>query len=516
MKRVALYCRVSSDDQKERDTIENQIEILHTYIEVKEGFETYNEYLDNGISGTIPFDKRPEGKQLILDAEKGLFDTVLVWKVDRFGRDTLTGLSTIETLRKYNIEILSVTEPFDLNTPTGRFQFITYLNMAELERNNILDRMFIGATRAAKKGKWMGGIVPYGYSINNEGYLEINKEESKIIQKIFDLYTIEKMPGLSISTFLNSIGVPSSSGEGKGKRTRKTSGKWRASTIQRILSSTTYKGVHVYGKKATRRKELITREVPAIISVEQWDKAQLQKEKNSLDSVRNRKNRFFLLRGLIKCEYCGSTFYGITYPSKSSVYSCSGKRFENVKISGYKCDNKNINAETIEEQVWSDCLHILKNYDSYSQQIKISSKGSFEDIEAELEKLQFSLSKMKSEKNNILSLFRKNIITEEEVEEQIKEIKKEEGKLLTLIQITENKLDVHNREDELVLGMSRRLSEYHKKLDNLTDEDKYDIVRLLVKEIIASSIIEDGRRVPKVKIVYNLVKLETLKDMDLN
>lgn len=189
MKKCAIYCRVSSDDQRERDTIENQVEILHSYIELKkEDLEFYDQYLDNGISGTISFEKRPEGSRLINDASKGFFNTVLVWKIDRFGRDTLSGLTAVEQLSKYNIEILSMSEPFDLNTSTGRFQFITYLNMAELERNNILDRMFIGATRAAKKGKWMGGIVPYGYIVNKDGYLEINEDEAKIIKKIFDLY----------------------------------------------------------------------------------------------------------------------------------------------------------------------------------------------------------------------------------------------------------------------------------------------------------------------------------------
>ena len=192
MKNVAIYCRVSSDDQKERETIENQVEILESYVEIRENLKIIKKYLDDGISGTIPFEERPEGKELLKDSTSGLFNTVLVYRVDRFGRDTLTGLSTIEKLRNNNIEILSVTEPFDLNTPTGRYQFINYLNMAELERNNILDRMFIGATRAAKKGQWLGGITPYGYRVENK-YLVVDEEEAKVVKKIYDLYTEDKL-----------------------------------------------------------------------------------------------------------------------------------------------------------------------------------------------------------------------------------------------------------------------------------------------------------------------------------
>ena len=163
MKRIALYCRVSSDDQKEKATIENQVESLTTWVELnKDKYKIVNEYLDDGVSGTVAFNNRPGGSKAIQGAMNNEYDILFVWKIDRFGRDTLTGLQAIETIRNYNVEVQSLTEPFDLNTPQGRFQFTMYLSMAELERNNILDRMFLGATRAAKMGKWLGGIVPYG------------------------------------------------------------------------------------------------------------------------------------------------------------------------------------------------------------------------------------------------------------------------------------------------------------------------------------------------------------------
>ncbi|KYH35876.1 putative DNA-invertase from lambdoid prophage Rac [Clostridium tepidiprofundi DSM 19306] len=513
MKKVALYCRVSSDDQKERDTIENQVEILHTYIEMKENLEIYNEYLDNGISGTVAFEQRPAGKQLIEDASKGMFNTVLVWKIDRFGRDTLSGLNAVEMLRKYDIEILSVTEPFDLNTSTGRFQFITYLNMAELERNNILDRMYLGATRAAKKGKWMGGIVPYGYIINKKGYLEINKEEAEIIKKIFRMYTENKMSTIDIAIYLNNANILSSCGKGKGKRTKGITGKWRSGSIQRILSNTTYKGLHYYGKRSTRRKELIVRKVPAIISEKVWEKAQAQKKENFIISKRNLK-REFLLRKMIKCKRCGKTYYGVSYKNRSDVYVCSGKRNEYVKMYGIKCDNVNVNADMLEEQIWNDCLHILKKYDYYVEQMKKRAGNSNEDIDSDLKKLRKALNDKKSEKNNILTLFRKNIISEEEVEEQLRDIKREEKSISNLIESLENKINNRKHKDELISTVSSKLKTYYNKLDNLTYEDKYDLVRLLVKSIEVETVVEDGQKVPNIHVVYNLVKLDTYTDTD--
>lgn len=514
MKKVAIYCRVSSDDQKERDTIENQVDILHTYIEMRDGLSAYGEYLDNGISGTVPFVQRPEGSRLLKDASKGYFDTVLVWKIDRFGRDTLSGLKAVEMLSKYNIEIMSVTEPFDMNTPTGRFQFITYLNMAELERNNILDRMYIGATRAAKQGKWMGGIVPYGYNVNKDGLLEVKDDEAKIIIKIFELYVNERLSTISIALYLNNSGILSSCGTGKGKRTKNITAKWRAGTIQRILNNTTYKGIHYYGKRGTRRKDLIKRDVPPIISAELWDKAQKVKVENTIISKRNNTKRNYLLRGLIKCKYCGKTFYGVSYKNRSDFYVCSGKRGENKRVLGIKCNALNINAEEIEKSVWNDCEDILKHYDTYIEALENSSTSRDDNTENELNNLKYSLSSKVTEKNNILALYRKNIITEDEVADQLKDIKKEENNINNLISTFEEKLNCYKHENELITSMSNKLKYYSEKIDNLTFEEKYNVVKLLVKEIITETIVQDGYKTSKYEVIYNLVKLDNLMDKD--
>lgn len=517
MKKVAIYCRVSSDDQKDRETIENQIDILNTYIEFKNELSVFNHYLDDGVSGTIAFENRPAGSKLINDAAKNLFDVVLVWKIDRFGRDTLTGLSTVETLRKYDIEIMSISEPFDLNTPTGRFQFITYLNMAELERNNILDRMFLGATRAAKKGKWLGGIVPYGYIVNSNGYLEITESEASIIKKIFNLYTEDKLSSLDIAVYLNSQGILSSCGSGKGKRTKNISGLWNRSTIQRILKNTTYYGVHEYGKRSTRRKETIIREVPPIITKEQFIKAANLRSSNMLDSMRNTTNRVYLLRLKIKCSYCGKTFYGISYASKTDVYSCSGKKSENKKIHGIKCANVNIPADTLEEYIWNDCLYILKNYKDYLNSFRIKEVSNEKcQLEKDIISIKSKLSFITNEKNNILNLYRKNIITETELQDQLGDIRKEESKLGALLETLQNKDLLLNTEDRLLDLADEKLSYYNGRLGSVSASEKLEIIDFLVKEITIGFEISQGKKTPIIEAVYNMVKLDTNTDKGLN
>jgi len=503
MKKIAMYCRVSSEDQKERDTIENQIETLNTYIEMKDDLQKAGEYFDDGVSGTIPFLDRPAGKKLIEDARHGLFDAILVYRIDRFGRDTLTGLNTVELLRQYNIEIISITEPFDLNTPTGRFQFITYLNMAELERNNILERMFIGATRAAKQGKWLGGIVPYGYYVNKDKYLSINTFEANVVRKIFDMYVNDRMNSLDIAVYLTSIGIDcnyASRGTGKKNSTAKNS-LWSTSSIQRILSSTTYMGIHEYGKRSTKRKETIIREVPPIIPIEVFEKAKEIRKENIKLSKKNSPNRNFLLRTLIKCSQCGRTYYGNYYRNKNSVYSCSGKKAVAKRLYGSTCSNINVNSDDIEAYVWEACKNVMLNYDNLKIKVDPDDK---KELELELSNLRKKIFDLDKEKSNLLKLFRKEIIDETELESQLKDIKDESNRYDKLIFEINNKIDMINNKENIVENFKKELEYYKNRINTLTDDEKMKSIRLLVKEIFIEENIYNGQRIAGINIIWNM------------
>lgn len=512
MKRIALYCRVSSDDQKERETIDNQVEILNTFVEMKENLKVFKEYLDDGISGTIPFEERPQGRQLIEDAKNNLFDSILVWKIDRFGRDTLSGLSAIEILRKYNIEIISVTEPFDLNTPTGRFQFITYLNMAELERNNILDRMFLGATRAAKKGKWLGGIVPYGYFVNDDGYLSINEAEAKTVRLIYDLYANKNYTSVDISVYLNNLNIPTSSnGSGRSKRKKNLSNKWRPNSVLRILSSTTYKGTHEYGKRATRRKETILRNVPAIVNCDIWNKVQSKKKDNLLCSKRNTKRRVYILSGLLKCNRCGRNFQGVSYKSRNTVYVCATKRGDKKRVLGETCDSLNVNAKDIENTTWALTKKILLNYEKVITKLNKKNLSSLEK-KSDLTKLKSTLNNKSHEKEKLLLLFRKDLISEEDVEKELKKINSEKDRLSKIIY--EIELNIKTSQDQLD-KFKETIIEYRNNIDNCSDEKKKEILHYLIKEIRIDFKISEGNKELIIDPILNFdVNFDIYKDKD--
>lgn len=506
MKRAAIYCRVSTDDQKERDTIENQIEVLKSYIEMNNNeYKLVAEYLDNGISGTTSLDIRPYGSKLLHDASQNEFDTIIVYKIDRFARDTLAALNAIENLNKYNVNIVSISEPFDLNTPIGRFQFITYLNMAELERNNILDRMYLGATRAAKQGRWMGGVPPFGYTVNSNGFLEIDKEQSEIVKLIYNMYLKKENTMIGIAKHLNDSNIKAPYRYSKSSRA--FTGIWRQATIRRILSSEVYKGIHHYGKRGTRRKDLIERTTPIIIAATTWDMVQDIKKEKQLNSNRNNTKIEYLLKRLITCDICGRKFYGESYNSnKSAAYICAGKRGDHKILLNDRCTNNNLNVKETDKIIWDKCIEFMNLYINNSIDFNITEYNNIIDTG----KLELELQSLNKEKNNLIRMCSKELITESELEKELKEIRKNQAYVLEKIEQENNKIKNIELEKSKINSILNKIEHYKNRMDNLNFEEKRDLVNLIIKEITVTN----SSGFIDIQVKY-FVSFKILTDMDL-
>ncbi len=111
--RVALYLRVSSEEQRDRETIEIQDEFLEQYCNLYE-LEVAEIYKDDGISGTIPLHERPEGRRLLEDAKAGKFGAVLVYRLDRLGRSLLVIVDAYDRLQEAGVALRSATEPIEI------------------------------------------------------------------------------------------------------------------------------------------------------------------------------------------------------------------------------------------------------------------------------------------------------------------------------------------------------------------------------------------------------------------
>src|ERR687894_1810412 len=119
---VALYLRVSSEEQREKATIKIQREFLDGYCRLH-GLEVAGWYQDDGVSGALPLHERPEGRRLLEDAKEGKFQTVLVYRLDRLGRSLLIIVDAHDRLQQAGVALRSATEPIDTSTPSGRLIF---------------------------------------------------------------------------------------------------------------------------------------------------------------------------------------------------------------------------------------------------------------------------------------------------------------------------------------------------------------------------------------------------------
>jgi site-specific DNA recombinase len=166
---VALLLRVSSEEQRDRETIEIQREFLKEYCRLY-GLEITEIYADDGVSGTIPLHERPEGRRLLEDARAGKFTTLLVYRLDRLGRSLLVIVDAHDRLQAAGVSLRSATEPIDTSNPSGRLIFQMLASFAEYERETIAERTRAGLHRAYRNGKHIGRI-PYGYTLGPGRYM---------------------------------------------------------------------------------------------------------------------------------------------------------------------------------------------------------------------------------------------------------------------------------------------------------------------------------------------------------
>ena len=150
-KRAAIYVRVSTD----RQTIENQMRELHR-IAQRRGWEVVQEYRDAGISGSKGREARPGLDEMLKDAQRGRFDIVMAWAIDRLGRSLIDLLGTIQALEAYGVDLYLDQQALDTTTPAGKLMFQITGAFAEFERSMIRQRINAGLKRAKAAGKQLG------------------------------------------------------------------------------------------------------------------------------------------------------------------------------------------------------------------------------------------------------------------------------------------------------------------------------------------------------------------------
>lgn len=286
--KVAIYVRVSTTNQAEEGySIDEQIDKLEAYCKIKE-WTVYKVYTDGGFSGSNT--ERPALESLIKDANKKKFDTVLVYKLDRLSRSQKDTLFLIEDVFiKNGIEFLSLQENFDTSTPFGKAMIGLLSVFAQLEREQIKERMQLGKLGRAKAGKsMMWTKTSYGYDYHKEtGTVIINPAQSLAIKFIFESY----LSGRSITKLRDDLNeqypkpIP-----------------WNYRAVRTILDNPVYCGYNQY------LGEIYKGNHEPIITKEVYDKTQKElkiRQRTAAENVNPRPFQSkYMLSGIVQCGYC--------------------------------------------------------------------------------------------------------------------------------------------------------------------------------------------------------------------
>ena len=161
MKKVVIYGRTSTD----RQTVENQLHVLRE-VATQNGWSVVGEYLDEGISGSFDRTKRPKFDELLKDANRRKFQSILVWDISRLGRSLQTLVEFLSDIQSKGIDLYIHNSGLDTSTHTGKMMFQMVGVFAEFERNIIRDRVMAGMDRAKVKGTKSGKSIGRPSNVN--------------------------------------------------------------------------------------------------------------------------------------------------------------------------------------------------------------------------------------------------------------------------------------------------------------------------------------------------------------
>jgi len=328
--KVAVYARVSSDQQAEKNnSIPSQLRLLHEYAD-KHDMPVYKEYVDEGESALSV--NRPAFLEMIAETKKQFppFQAILVWKLSRFARNRQDSIVYKAMLKKRGIDVISISEPID-NTPQGQLMEGMIEVIDEFYSALLAQETLRGMAENARKGYRNGSQPIYGYKNvrvyddkkNPKTKYEINESEAETVRLIFDLYA--KGNGLkNIAMYLN-----------QNKHKCRSGAKWAKTAIANILRNEVYIGWTVFNKRDTKtfgkqfkpKSEwiVIKNTHEPIISEELFNKVQrLIEQRQPKNQPAQVSASQYLLSGLMKCGRCNGA-YGVTgygRDRKYAYYNC--------------------------------------------------------------------------------------------------------------------------------------------------------------------------------------------------
>ena len=402
--RAVIYARYSSDNQRE-ESIEGQLRECGAFAERK-GYTVIKTYADRAISGKKA-DNRPQFMQMIADSKQQLFDTVIVWKIDRFSRDKYDSVFYKNVLKKNGVSVISATEPID-DTPEGQLMESIFEGFSVYYIKDLSMKVSRGMTENVLNGKFNGGALTFGYRIDENKHFQPDPEKAPIVQDIFMRYA----SGESARSILNSLleqGVKNQRGK-----------KLTYSFVTNILKNRRYLGEYRF------KDTVVENAFTPLVTPEIFNKCQeiLAANKRKPAHFKNVQDKY-ILTGKIFCRHCGSTMAGVSGTSKTGIthryYHCRAAKIKKI------CDKKRIQKDLIENIVL-DCTINMPNDEKLIDRIVDTCYELQLRDNTKLPVMTNRLKQIEKELDNVMTAIKQGILTPT-VKQALDELEQEKADL---------------------------------------------------------------------------------------
>ena len=508
MRMAAIYARVSSEQQREANTIASQTASLIEFAQSHD-LEVPQEWVfeDDGYSGATL--ERP-GLEGVRDlAAEGQIQVVLAYSPDRLSRKYAYQILLIEELTRNGVETLFVKAP---QGSSAEDQLLVQFQgmISEYERAQILERSRRGKRHRAQSGEVsvMSG-APYGYRYVRKtdeapaAYVVL-EAEARVVERIYEMYTVEGLSIGEITRRINAEGIP----------TRKASARWERSTVWAVLRNSAYRGVACFGKtrasSRTRvirpqrrrgvikpsmtagherpRDEWIEIPVPALVSEDRFARAQELLQENKVRS-RRRTIEPSIVQGMVSCQKCGYAFSRTstqTSARKIHYYKCLGSDGWR-KLGGPVCDNgRLIRQDLLDQIVWAEVIRLLEDPTLIQQELdrRLAAARSSDPAKKREQSLQRELVHVGKGIERLLSAYQEALMSIEQLRERMPGLRKRELALRAELQAIADQTN----DRAVFLRLAENLSAFLERLrgaaDTLSITERQRIVRLVVKDVL--------------------------------
>lgn len=499
--RVAIYCRVSSEEQKQGKTINSQIQELEDFA-IASNYKIIERYIDDGWSGGLL--ERPALDRLRDAASKGLFEAVLINDVDRLSREVLHLGIIKKDLEKKGAKLIFKKLP-NTEGPMSNFMINMLGSFAEFERQMIADRVRRGKKyKVEVRNLIMGNTPPYGYDYipktkEKEGFYKINKKEAEIVKTMFNLVVKDGLSERRAVKRLYELKISS----------RKHSA-WGGSSVHRVLTNSTYIGITYWNKHKSvecddftarinykkqnkdrrilrSRDEWIQIRLPdqlKIIDEKTFYAAQLQIKRNKWYAKRNNTTNFYLLTGLVWCGQCGYRCAGTPCHGKL-YYRCTNRLRMFPKPS--KCKAGFTGANKFDEIVWNAVVNAIQNPALILKQVEKFEEKQKEgpsQTEKEIEGAEKRLKNLAIEEERLFEAYRKQVIEIGQLEREMSKVNAEKNQLNLALKNLKNKEILQFPKKETAKSIQEYCQSFKEKLSQFTPKERQTFLRLLLEKVI--------------------------------